>query len=85
LAGELTKQIVGTASGGIIHVIWREKGHMAARDFLSNLQKVVNCWLMDHGFTVGVQDAVATFETKQGIENTLHIHKRKVSKIINLA
>jgi DNA-directed RNA polymerase II subunit RPB1 len=54
LAGELTKQVVGSASGGIIHVIFREKGFAAARDFMSNLQKVVNAWLQTHGFSVGV-------------------------------
>lgn len=54
LIGELTKQVVGSASGGIIHVIFREKGFQAAKDFMSNLQMVVNGWLQTHGFSVGV-------------------------------
>jgi len=64
-------------------VIFREKGWAAARDFMSNLQKVVNTWLMTHGFSVGVQDACATKETKEGIQKTLDLHKRRVYKVIN--
>jgi DNA-directed RNA polymerase II subunit RPB1 len=36
LAGELTKAIVGSASGGIIHIIWKECGPNACRDFLTS-------------------------------------------------
>ena len=65
LAGEFTKAVVGTASGGLNHVIWKEKGNKASRDFLTNCQSVVNMWLQEHGFTVGVQDAVAMETTKE--------------------
>jgi len=65
-------------------VIWKEMGPTASRDFLTSAQNVVNCWLVEHGFTVGVQDACATEQTKAAIAETLRKHKRKVDKIINL-
>ena len=64
LCGELTKQIVGSAAGGIIHIIFRDKGFNAAKDFLSNTQKVINQFLVYHGHTVGIQDACPSQETK---------------------
>lgn len=85
ISGELTKGIVGAASGGLNHLIWKEKGSAEAKDFLSTAQKVVNAWLVGHGFSVGVSDAVPTIETKQNIEKTLKEYKRKVFKIINQA
>ena len=35
ISGELTKGIVGAASGGLNHLIWKEKGSAEAKDFLS--------------------------------------------------
>jgi len=64
-------------------LIWREKGSAEAKDFLSTAQKIVNAWLVGHGFSVGVSDAVPTIETKSNIEKTLKEYKRKVFKIIS--
>lgn len=36
LCGNLTKGTIGSSSGGMIHIIWKEKGPYACRDFLSN-------------------------------------------------
>lgn len=83
LAGQFTKAIVGSASGGIIHIIWKECGPNACRDFLTSAQNVVNSWLAEHGFTVGVEDTVTNQNVKQRIAGTLREYKRKVSHIIN--
>ena len=63
IQGEFTKQIVGSSSGGLNHVIWREIGPRASRDFLTSCQNVVNRWLIEHGFTVGVEDTIAASKT----------------------
>lgn len=83
IQGEFTKAIVGSSSGGLNHVIWREGGPLASRDFLTSCQNVVNRWLIEHGFTVGVEDTIATTRTNTLIKDTLNAHKRKVDKIIN--
>ncbi len=36
ICGNLTKGTIGSSSGGMIHVIWKEKGPYYCRDFLSN-------------------------------------------------
>lgn len=45
LAGCVNKSTVGASQQGLVHVIWRECGPIAAKNFLSNSQKVVNQWL----------------------------------------
>ena len=82
IQGEFTKAIVGSSSGGLNHVIWREQGPQASKDFLTSCQNVVNRWLIEHGFTVGVEDTIATVTTNKLIKDTLDSHKRKVDKII---
>jgi len=39
--------------------------------FLSNTQNVVNNWLVNNGFTVGVQDIIASPETVEKIDKTI--------------
>jgi DNA-directed RNA polymerase II subunit RPB1 len=52
---------------------------------MSNLQNLVNNWLLGNGFTVGVQDIIATPETLAKIEVNLKSHKKKVRQIIRSA
>ena len=59
LQGIIWKKIVGNAPGGLIHVTWKDIGPQACSDLLSNIQVLVNNWLLTTGFTVGVQDIVA--------------------------
>ena len=82
LCGNLTKSVIGNSGGGMIHLTWKEKGPYACRDFLSNTQLLINNWLHQHGFTVGVQDIIAKKETLAKIKETLHLKIRKVQKIL---
>ena len=45
LCGNLTKSTIGSSSGGMIHIIWKEKGPYPCKDFLSNTQLLINNWL----------------------------------------
>jgi DNA-directed RNA polymerase II subunit RPB1 len=78
----MTKGAIGASPGGLIHIIWKEHGPYPCRDFVSDLQLVVNCWLHQHGFTVGVQDIIARPETVISIKETLTAFKRKVQKTL---
>jgi DNA-directed RNA polymerase II subunit RPB1 len=66
---------VGTA-GSLIHVIWLEYGPEAAKMFMSQIQRLVNYWLLQHAFTVGLGDCIAT-ESLIDANNAL-IEKAKV-------
>jgi len=69
----------------MIHIIWKEKGPYSCRDFLSNTQLIVNNWLHQNGFPVGVEDIIARKETLEKIKETLVKKKRKVAKILQQA
>jgi DNA-directed RNA polymerase II subunit RPB1 len=73
--GNITKSVIGNSSGGMIHIIWKEKGPYPCRDFLSNTQLVINNWLYQFGFTVGVQDIIATKKTTNTIKEKMIFYK----------
>ena len=61
--GTLCKKTLGASGGSLIHVIWMEEGPEAARAFLSQTQYLVNHWLLQHGFSIGIGDTVADAAT----------------------
>ena len=58
LTGQFTKAIVGSSSGGLIHLIFSERGPMATKDFLTSAQYIICQWLLEKGHTVGIEDAM---------------------------
>lgn len=59
IMGTLCKKTLGASSCGIIHKTWLYD-NTAACTLVSYIQFLVNHWLMDYGFSVGVQDCVNT-------------------------
>ena len=80
--GVVEKKTVGATQGGIIHIIFREKGPTVTRDFFSGCQKVVNFWLLHHGFSIGIGDTIPDKGTMATITNFIETAKREVSQII---
>ena len=83
LAGILNKGVVGSAAGGLIHTVWKDLGPQACCDILSNIQYVVNNWLVTTGFTVGVADIIAKPSIVAEVNSKITMYKKKVRKIIN--
>lgn len=82
LCGNLTKSTIGSSSGGIIHIIWKEKGPYSTRDFMSNTQLLINNWLHQNGFTVGVQDIIARKITLDQIQTNLKKKQKEFKNIL---
>ncbi|KAH9466080.1 hypothetical protein MJO29_007760 [Puccinia striiformis f. sp. tritici] len=83
--GVVDKKCVGASQGGLIHVIFREKGPQVTRGLFSGIQMVVNYWLLHHGFTIGIGDTVPDKATMEAITNFISEAKREVSETISLA
>ena len=83
MAGIIAKSIVGAAAGGLIHIVWKDLGPQACADVLSNIQFVVNNWLIHTGFTVGVADIIAKPDIVRKVRETIKGYQRKVRKIVN--
>ena len=83
LMGIIDKNSIGnTKSGGITHVLMNDRGPDAAKAFLGLNQRMVNYWLMNRGFSVGLGDMVPTPETMNEVMDLIAKAKRKVTSLI---
>jgi DNA-directed RNA polymerase II subunit RPB1 len=85
LTGIVCKKTVGSAAGGLIHVIMNEHGPNVARDFFNGVQCIVNNWLLINGFSIGIGDTIADHRTMETINQTIINAKEQVKKIISKA
>ncbi|GFS36008.1 RNA polymerase II large subunit [Actinidia rufa] len=85
LSGTLCKKTLGTSTGSLIHVIWEEVGPDAARKFLGHTQWLVNYWLLQNGFSIGIGDTIADAATMEKINETISKAKNEVKDLIRAA
>jgi DNA-directed RNA polymerase II subunit RPB1 len=64
-------------------VVWKDLGPTACCDIISNVQLIVNNWLVNTGFTVGVQDIVAKQEIIDNVKKKIAEYKKEVKKVIS--
>ena len=65
ITGSLAREQVGPGSGRIIHSIWVEMGPDATHRFIMNMQRLVENWLMEKGFSVGAADILIDRELER--------------------
>ena len=80
--GIVEKTTVGASQGGLVHVVFREKGPEATRQLFTGLQMIVNFWLFHNGFSIGIGDTIADHNTMSYITQTIAERKNNVTKII---
>ncbi|KAI4291007.1 DNA-directed RNA polymerase II subunit RPB1 [Pancytospora philotis] len=86
VSGVVDKKFVGAQQGGCIHVIYNDCGPAAARDFIDNLQKMVNHFMLYiSAFSVGIGDCVADGATLDVCRESIHNAMDEVDDIINSA
>lgn len=83
--GLLSKKVVGASAGGIVHVIYNEKGPEAAVNFFNGAQRVVNYWLLHWGFSIGIGDTIPDQATSDKIKEIVLKQKELVQKIVDQA
>ena len=82
LAGIFDKNTLGKSAGGLVHVIMNDAAPEDARDFLNNVQRVVNYWLHNRGFSIGVKDTEADKETMRIISTTISDANKTVASLV---
>ncbi|KAH7390937.1 hypothetical protein DE146DRAFT_618562 [Phaeosphaeria sp. MPI-PUGE-AT-0046c] len=85
LLGSITKKIVGAQAGGIIHIIFNELSSADAVKFFNACQRIVNWWLLHHGFSLGIGDTVPDPATAAKIASEVAKAKAKVEDIVKEA
>jgi DNA-directed RNA polymerase II subunit RPB1 len=83
--GIIVKNMAGSANNGLVHVIFRELGHVAARDFFSAVQRMINYWLLHFGFSVGIGDTIVDAPTMALVTNRMVEAKTAVQGLIATA
>jgi DNA-directed RNA polymerase II subunit RPB1 len=83
--GIVEKKTVGASQGGLVHVVFREKGPEATRQLFTGIQMVVNFWLFHNGFSIGIGDTIADQKTMSYISQTISKRKQNVADIIDQA
>lgn len=81
--GILNKSTVGRSEGGLVHIIWSEYGSEAAKLFLNQAQQLVNHWLVERGYTIGVGDTIADTDTMKRIADILSSARKDVNELIS--
>uniref|UniRef100_A0A452UNB8 DNA-directed RNA polymerase subunit n=1 Tax=Ursus maritimus TaxID=29073 RepID=A0A452UNB8_URSMA len=85
IMGILCKKSLGTSAGSLVHISYLEMGHDVTRLFYSNIQTVINNWLLIEGHTIGIGDSIADSKTYQDIQNTIKKAKQDVIEVIEKA
>ncbi|BFZ54625.1 DNA-directed RNA polymerase II core subunit rpo21 [Savitreella phatthalungensis] len=85
LYGVFNKKIVGAQQGGVIHIILKERGWEATRDFFTSAQMIINYWLLHNGFSIGIGDTIADKETMAQITDEIKRAKSRVQDIVSEA
>ncbi|OAJ40276.1 hypothetical protein BDEG_24031 [Batrachochytrium dendrobatidis JEL423] len=85
LMGILCKRTVGSSANGIIHTSMNELGPDVTMGFFNGTQRVINYWLLQNGFSIGIGDTIADRQTMETINDTIAHAKREVNKIIQKA
>ena len=81
LSGQMAKGMLGARSNGLIHRICNEHGHMAAANFIDDLQNIVTEYMKSYSYSVGVSDLIANRETYVKIQQVVQAHKLEVQTL----
>ena len=81
----LDKKSLGTSGGSLIHVAWNEHGPPAARAFIGAWQRVINHWILQRSYSIGIGDTIADAKTMDDIVATIDDSKREVKKLVEKA
>jgi DNA-directed RNA polymerase beta' subunit len=80
--GILDKTIIGKT---LIHMIFDSFGPDAVRNFLDNNQRMLNRWLSEHCFTLGMGDCIPTSDDNKKIREIIETRIQNVNTIIKEA
>ena len=81
-SGVFDKKILGGSSGGLIHVICNDYSSKSAKVLLDGIQNIVTKFVLQHGYSVGVGDLVASKGTMKKIRDNIADKKEEVIQII---
>lgn len=81
--GQLSKEFLGSKKKNALHqLIWDEYGVEETKDFMDNVNRLVNNFNLYNGFTVGIKDIDVPKNVEAQIQNLFQTKDMKVSHMI---
>ena len=72
LEGAFDKTTLGSAHGSLIQIMNKEYGSKITANFIDNVQFLGSAWLLNHGFSIGLEDCMITSDDSvAAIKDTL--------------
>jgi len=85
ICGIVDKRTVGASAGSLIHVCWKEHGPQTTCKMISDIQVLVNHFILHRGFSIGIGDAIADDATMKQVIDTIQSSKDDVKALIQQA
>lgn len=81
--GNFTKATLGASSGGVIHRLFLDFGHVITSNFMSDIQRVTNKWLLSYGFSVGIDDCLVNPDCERDMRENINNALEHVNSIVS--
>jgi len=82
IRGQIDKSVLGSGSKGLIQRIYNDCSAMASANFVDNIQFIVNEYMKQSGYSVGISDLIADKKTNDKISQVIIDKKREVKELI---
>lgn len=82
LTGVLNKSTLGGSAGGFVDVLFREYGSAIVIRWMSEIQRLVNGWLMIRGFSVSIADCVLSERGEERVKERISTAMRYVKELL---
>ena len=83
--GTFDKSIFTKTSKGLIHTIFNdygENGPKMAKNFIDDIQKIINYYILNEGFSIGISDMITDTKTNNKIQTIISNQKKQIISIL---
>lgn len=85
ICGIVDKKTVGTSANGLIHVTWKQCGAKVTDKMISQIQVLVNHFVLQRGQSIGIGDTIADDGTMRNVIKTIQGAKEEVKLLVRKA
>jgi len=82
LTGTLNKSLLGSSAGGFVDILFREFGSSIVVRWMSEIQRLVNAWLMIRGFSVSIKDCVLSERGEERVKERITTAMRYAEELL---
>jgi DNA-directed RNA polymerase II subunit RPB1 len=82
VSGIVDKNIIGSGGGGVIHIAMNEGGPAEALQFINGVQAMINYWVLQRSFSIGIADTIADKKSMEIIVDIIEVAKNEVIQLV---